>query len=44
MDVALDSWNARLDIALSHNDDNWRNLTTGARVEIRLRKYALFPE
>lgn len=44
MDVALDSWNARLDIALSHNDDNWRNLTTGARVEIQLRKYALFPE
>jgi sulfate transport system ATP-binding protein len=44
MDVSLDSWNTHLDIALSHNDDDWRKLKPGTRVEISLRKYALFPE
>ena len=42
MDVALDSWNMHLDIALSHNDDDWRNMKPGTRVAVALRKYALF--
>jgi sulfate transport system ATP-binding protein len=42
LDVALDSWNMHLDIALSHNDDDWRTLKPGTRVAVSMRKYALF--